>query len=1465
MKDWPTDGVKYLPMDAAEFERLTAATRSRDSAAPTAPPAAVTSARYEAKLVGERLVGHAVLDVSLTGPSPAMLPFEPCNVAVGRATWATASPLPKGEGTEHPAQLGLAADNRLGVLTERSSRLNFDWSLAGRRDSPDTISFLFEIPVAPANQLLLDLPEGFVPTVDRGLIVGSEPAGEDLRRWRIELGGNEHFRLRIVRADAARQRRQLALLRESRTYDCSLRGIDVSVQWKLRVHNEPLEQITVLLDPELQLVSAHLGDAAMAWSVVPAADGAGTRVAIRLPEPIRDTERVVRLTAIGRPTLDRPWRLPRIRAEGPIWQEGAVSLLVSEPLAIDRIVPVRCAQTDAGSLSAPRIGQSMSFQSFDPDSTVEVRLSRRAATVETQSVAAVELDGQQATARVAVQFHVADEARFAIKADVTRRWTIDSVESIPPGGLSDWSIEPRPDGARRLDIRLSAALSPTRPVQLAIAGRRILGPAVERIEIGDLLPVRFRGIDQRKRWIALHTADPLALKLDGDARLHRIKPADLAPDVLSMFAEPPRGLLFEYDDRAASQTVSFVTQKAARPCNAAKASAPIVLIAETPRISACRLESWHPADGVARLVATYEVQPARRKTLRFSLPPEISRNNLRGLRIDGEPVEFVILSAAKNLPRVKESPVILRCAQNDNVEVELPADRKTVRVAVEWTAAGPSLGAFGSLPACAMPQPDLPMPAIHWTACLPPGYAWGGCGIMGDSSSRSRLPGETSRGQDSQESRPADGTYLPVEKESRPADGTYLPVEKESRPADGTYYGWTAQDVDLPAESSATIALRYVRVASMRLFGVVGFLLIAGLGCWIVRRHKAVAGLVALLLVCVGAARAEEPMHRVFVPVDANRKPAGGKVFVPEAFYKELYRRSAAPAQRPSAWLLCDAVYRGELTEESVSGRFVVNALRAQYELQTIERVARVRIPLRTDGANLLPGSVLLDGRAIEPEWEPSAAALTFEVAEPGRHRLELSLRPAMRGADRSSGFDLVIPRVAAARLELALPPNAPTVEVPSACGGVEVAPMMRMGARLSAELGPADRLAVRWREASPANGGRSAVDAEQLIWLKVQPGSVVVAARFNLRVTEGRIEQVQLAVDPKLRLLPLPGDEPPNVQMGSDSGQLRTITLRWPRPISDHVTFDATFLAAGVSAVGKIRLPRVEILGVQPTRRWMAYSVGAALDADERPEEPLETVSVAEFLKAWSGAMGPTDAANSSPNSENGKQPIPRAAYRLPADETGWTLSTRPHEPQVAVDQNLTLSFDEDRAEALFDARISVTSGYVFQHQLNGPKGLKIERVSVMEDDVDRVQRWSQDADGVITVFLNGPASGVQDLSIRGQLPVRRGEKMALPTMGVEKCQVRSATIRLHRRPSLRLTIDPRDTIALGMDAWAGWERKSALPPWNIGGDAADSSQGSSDLGTWVHTIPWDGEKSPPVHVTVEHETAGESEVPKL
>ena len=78
LSDWPTGSEKYLPLDAAEFERLAAAVPSHGTAASSLPAAAITSARYEPNWwATTRPARRDARRRQLAGPPPALSPLEP--------------------------------------------------------------------------------------------------------------------------------------------------------------------------------------------------------------------------------------------------------------------------------------------------------------------------------------------------------------------------------------------------------------------------------------------------------------------------------------------------------------------------------------------------------------------------------------------------------------------------------------------------------------------------------------------------------------------------------------------------------------------------------------------------------------------------------------------------------------------------------------------------------------------------------------------------------------------------------------------------------------------------------------------------------------------------------------------------------------------------------------------------------------------------------------------------------------------------------------------------------------------------------------------------------------------------------------------------------------------------------------------------------------------------------------------
>ena len=1647
MQDWPKGAVKYLPVEAAEFERLLSTARSLTPGNQVQMAARIAVAQYTAALDGDHAIrGEATLQIVHAVKDPVLLSLDPCNLALGSPRWLEPRPA--------AAIFGLGDGGRLQTLVERDGPLHVTWSLGGRRDTPETVGFSFELPSCPVSRLALDLPLSLTPLVDRGLLATSSPASGELRRWQIELGGHNRFQLRLVPAGMARQERRLALARQSVVYDLSLRGVEVSAQLNLEAYEEPLRQVTVVLDAPLQLVTALCGDAAVPWSVVSPPDSPQTRVVLTLPEPIRDGKGVLRLRALAPLVSGQRWRLPRIYPQGMFWQEGGATLLIPAPLLAEQLLPVGCRQSSVGPLPASRSGEAAQFEYFAPDATVEVLLTQRRAALQLFGATATDLGNGEMTSRVAADFRTADAAQFFLEARVAPQWTIDALESLPADALDDWSFDPQ-SAPRTLTVRLAKALTPSRSVRLLVAARRLYAAPRQNLGIDDLVPLRFLAPAEGKQLVTVRATGPYEVKVSGAEKLARISLGHLTAAQLELFSEPPGELLFEDgagaadlkvalenrkpsyaavvgveaclreetlqenyrlrctppasgrldrvlvrlsqrrdallrwavvgDDEqavaarlwpveeqvaagrspeeetweltlrrprrepfeirasresklsgpqpvslaslfeAASQQATLVLRsvgtkslqiknnrlkaipiEAAPPgqCQSVRAAyqydplrdvsaapePPLLLWSADatciPRVWAWQgeLQSRYAPDGSGQHLAQYRLQNCGETSLRLTLPPTVSRSAVRGLWIDGH------AAAARAAD-----------AGDCNLTIDLPANEKYPTVTIHFRSEGDGLPRWGRL-APPLPEADVPVLWQHWSILLPPGYELPeyepdptrsplrqfSCtqrlfGPLGRPSGRPafnplaqkdwglpRFSSGATAGLSGSVEPPANAALLdkPAVAAGTVFSGKVSPVANspwdEARLPGyeaGDTQGWTRYR--LPVNELAAAGVVVTQHATLHLAGAFVLLLVVALSWWQAGDRPllllAVAGVlaVAALLVSVAmiplasgallgvlfcllmrllrpprtappaspshaapidmpstvtgfvqvgvvllalvalllgsAARGAEPeqpasppkesaakaaaatkaaaaAQPVFIPIDEHQQPTGGKYYVPESFYDRLYRRAAVLAEKPQGWLITAATYRASLATEAVSQRLAVEQLSVDFDLQVFSQAVRVRLPFRREETKLLPDQSLLDGRPVQPEWEADGSALVVEIAEPGQYRLELAMRPTTH-AGAAAGFDLAIPRLATSRVELTAPEDAPPIEVPSAVGMVRWEDQPR---RLLAELGPADRLTVRWPDPAGAAGAVPAIDAEELFWLKIQSGSVVIDARLKLKVVAGQLRRLQLATDPSLQLLPLAGPDAPTIQVHTPAGQPQIIELQWPHAISDRVVLDARFLVAGASSVGNLRLPQLDVLDVRPAKRWLAVSVDAALEHQEQLPGPLDAVAVPEFTTSWGSHDG-----------------SPLFACRLAEGPSQWSMATRPRRPEIAVDQTLALGFDGQQASVQLDARLTPSSGYVFQYRLLAPAELQIEQLSVLAGNVQQAARWSQDRQGAITVFLAAPAAGEEQLSLRGRLPAPEGRKMPLPLLEIEDGRVNSSIIRLFRQPAVLVQVD--------------------------------------------------------------------------
>ena len=182
-----------------------------------------------------------------------------------------------------------------------------------------------------------------------------------------------------------------------------------------------------------------------------------------------------------------------------------------------------------------------------------------------------------------------------------------------------------------------------------------------------------------------------------------------------------------------------------------------------------------------------------------------------------------------------------------------------------------------------------------------------------------------------------------------------------------------------------------------------------------------------------------------------------------------------------------------------------------------------------------------------------------------------------------SAGFDLPIPPLVSAQLELTFPQDSPTIELPMARGQIRV---NRDRGQLSADLGACNRLAVRWPAGIGTEGAAANLEVEELIWIRMRPGTTILDAKFKYHLIAGRMSRVRLLADPRLRLLPTNTANSPVTAVHTVPGNPQRIDLELSRSMSDQVVIELSFLLTGTSGVGNLRLPRLEASGVRPIKR---------------------------------------------------------------------------------------------------------------------------------------------------------------------------------------------------------------------------------------------------------------------------------------
>ena len=446
--------------------------------------------------------------------------------------------------------------------------------------------------------------------------------------------------------------------------------------------------------------------------------------------------------------------------------------------------------------------------------------------------------------------------------------------------------------------------------------------------------------------------------------------------------------------------------------------------------------------------------------------------------------------------------------------------------------------------------------------------------------------------------------------------------------------------------------------------------------------------------------QSQEP-YALVSPVDDQGQPTGGYVYMPRAFYEALHKISASPRLSSQSWLIQSAAYRVTLNSADPAVELGESPrILAEYDAAVLEAGTSIELPLSRAEVTVL--DAMLDGQAVPPLWDEAGTSLSFAVESPRQVRISLVLRPRMQTSERSFELAMSIPPVPRSSLVVQAA-SLESVEVPGARGSVQ-----RDASRqeITADLGPADRLVVRWPIPGAVTTTAPEVSVSQLLLLRVHPNSVVLDTRFDFQIQSGVLQHVELLTDSRLQLLPLsPGS--PVRQHEIQPGSLQRIRLDLDRPHTGELTIRASFLVSDVRGVGILTPPHVEVNARRSGPEWLAAWVAPGLAVPPPSDPHVAAQALAEFQSLWGGL-----------------DVTPQYVTRINPSESPPSISVEPVTSRTESREALDVSVSLDQVTLAFRAALNMRTGAFLQQRLTIPANLTVDDVQLSRDGVSRVLR---------------------------------------------------------------------------------------------------------------------------------------------
>ena len=550
------------------------------------------------------------------------------------------------------------------------------------------------------------------------------------------------------------------------------------------------------------------------------------------------------------------------------------------------------------------------------------------------------------------------------------------------------------------------------------------------------------------------------------------------------------------------------------------------------------------------------------------------------------------------------------------------------------------------------------------------------------------------------------------------------------------------------------------------------------------------------------------------MPVDKDGQPSGGLYYLSQAIRDELLH-TTGNSVTPAPYLITRAIYTAGPNDQLKTTDQHTGHWHADFDIESLAEQAQLQMPLGFDGAALVPDGIKLDGQPAEFRSDDRHQNLIVELRNKGTHRLNVVFHPA---AD-SSGFNFAIPQVANSQIDLSgLKGNEYTLATNSKSDSADSQSITTTNKLIP--LGPAERIVLRKPENTVAAATPPVFDIDELYWLRFRPDSIVLDGRFHLNVQSGSLQQFCLQADSRWRPVAAAEHAPISDQIAvREIRRLPDDSDKWSiklaKPVTGRAIVDIAFQLETDSSIGQWQLGRWMVQGAHSDHTWWALSVAPSLQFAPSIAAGTQTDLEEKFATLWPS-----------------RDEKPQLAWQTDAQESSPSIAVWPHEPKLAARYELAAIVAEKEVEVRLSAYVTTMQGNVFQFRLRVPPHMEIDDVSLFAGDAVQPIRWARSGDDVLTVFMSSPASGKQDLRVRGRMPRPSDTKFAVPQTMIEGYSAEDVRVFILRRPDV--VVDVSD--AAGMKSVSDSELAKALATAQHSGLLEPAGQKSPDEQSLEH-----------------------------